>query len=231
VTLPRGHPVLDTCGRAIILILTRACSAEICRPPRLARDTATEAIRIEPDRPEAYTVRASIALNTSWDLGLSAADFGRPIRLDPHDFLTRHWAAWWYLAADRMADARETLDTAVRLDPFSPVGLTARTTFAYLDGDYEAAAADSRLALTLDPDFFRAHLRLGLIDLLSGDVDRGLARIGVARQLVPGLFAREPRLAPLRRFPQFLALHTLREAPPAAPPAVLPVSGRYVRIF
>jgi DNA-binding winged helix-turn-helix (wHTH) protein/Tfp pilus assembly protein PilF len=263
---------------------------------RLARDTATRAIRIDPDRPEAYTVRASIALDTNWDLRLSAADFGRAIKRDPHDPLTRHWAAWWYLAADRMAEARETLDTAVRLDPFSAVGLTARATFAYLDGDFEAAAADSRLALTLDPDFFRAHLRLGLIDLMSGEVDRGLARIGVARglapespetaaafahacavagqqdrarralaeiaglsgydraivltglgrhrealdalmaarhaqQLVPGLFAREPRLAPLRRFPQFRALDTLREAPPAAPPAVLPASGRYIGMF
>jgi hypothetical protein len=52
-----------------------------------------------------------------------------------------------------------------------------------------------------------------------------------AQQLVPGLFAREPRLAPLRRFPQFRALDTLREAPPAAPPAVLPASGRYIGMF
>jgi DNA-binding winged helix-turn-helix (wHTH) protein/Tfp pilus assembly protein PilF len=257
---------------------------------RLAEDAAAAAIARQPLRARAYAVRASIVLDTEWDLTASARDFRQAIQLDPDDPLVRHWSAWWCLAAGRMPEARAALDQAVRRDPFSASALTARAMFAYLDRDFDAAVTDARGALQLDPDFFRAHLRLGLVHLATGATDRAISHLETAhtmapdvpetasalahayavtgradaarrllaehehrlplydraivlaglgqldeavgalgdarerQQLVPGIFALEPRLDALHRFAEFQALQTSHETT-ARPGGPLPLEA------
>ena len=190
------------------------------RGPAMARagDAAERAIALDARQSRAYLVRGSIALDTQWNLAASARDFRRAVELDPDDPLVHQWSAWWCLAAGRMPEARAASARATSLDPFSATAITARATFAYLDGDLDSAAADSRRALQLDPRFFRAYLRLGLALLASGrtadaleDLERSL-RDGARRARDHG--RPRPRVRDHRRSNQGGA--PLRDIPPPA---------------
>lgn len=152
---------------------------------RGAADAATRALALDPAGARAHVVRASVALDTSWDLAASARDFRAALALAPDDALVQHWLAWWCLAAARMPEARAAVDRAVALEPLSSAALTARATFAYLDGDYPAALIDAARVMDMDPGFFRAHLRDGLARLALGDRVASLASLERAYVLAP----------------------------------------------
>jgi DNA-binding winged helix-turn-helix (wHTH) protein/Flp pilus assembly protein TadD len=150
-----------------------------------ARRAASRAIALDSGAARAYAVRASIALDRDWDLASSNRDFRRALSLDEIDALTQLWSAWGCLGAGLLPEARAAVDRAVALDPFSASILTARATFAYLAGDFEAAVAESRRVLHIDPTYFRAHLRLGLALLAAGQPDVALAHLQTAHRLEP----------------------------------------------
>lgn len=152
---------------------------------RAAVDAASRAIALDPGSGRAYAVRAAVTLDAGWDLAGSARDFRRAVDADGDDPLVQHWLAWWCLAADRLPEARAAVDRAVRLQPLSASALTARATFAYLDGDPRGAIADATRVLDMDPAFFRAHLRMGLSHLALGDARAGLGWVERAYALAP----------------------------------------------
>ncbi|XP_022815637.1 small glutamine-rich tetratricopeptide repeat-containing protein beta-like [Spodoptera litura] len=67
-----------------------------------------------------------------------------------------------FMKSDRHQDALEKYTRAIELDPTNPVYFCNRAAAHFKLGDNEGAVADCTAALTLQPDYSKAHSRLGL---------------------------------------------------------------------
>ncbi|KAF9804426.1 hypothetical protein SFRURICE_014346 [Spodoptera frugiperda] len=67
-----------------------------------------------------------------------------------------------FMKSDRHQEALEKYTRAIELDPTNPVYFCNRAAAHFKLGDNEGAVADCTAALTLQPDYSKAHSRLGL---------------------------------------------------------------------
>jgi DNA-binding winged helix-turn-helix (wHTH) protein/tetratricopeptide (TPR) repeat protein len=148
---------------------------------------ARRALELDPDSSTAHATAGSILLDRDWDLAGAARAFQNALRREDAGARATHWSAWWLLAADRLADARVAVGRAAHAQPFAPAVVTARATFAFFAGDYAQAEADAHHALQLDPNYFRAYLRLGKIGVMRRDPLLAIPNLERAYALAPGI--------------------------------------------
>jgi len=76
--------------------------------------------------------------------------------------------------------AKERLDDAVELDPTQAANLADRAAYFLYVGELEAAAADARRAVGLDPEYPAAYFQLGIWSELTRDFDEASKLYGRA---------------------------------------------------
>src|SRR5437588_944278 len=148
-----------------------------------AKAAATRAIELDESSPEGH---AALAMLLCYDLKLreSEAEFKRAIELDPNYATAHHWYGNTLLTSlGRFEEAIKEGKRAVELDPFSLISNADLRSTLILARRYDEAIGQLRATLTLDGNFAYAHMMLGAVLLLKGDVNGAISEYEKERTL------------------------------------------------
>lgn len=154
--------------------------------PPLARKAALDALAQDPNSAEAHAALAATSAVFGWDWPTAAREFQRAIELDPNYATGHQWYADFYLVPElRFDEAIHEMDTAVALDPLSPIMLVDDGWVWYLRGDYPRAKQQFDRALEMDPNFVPANFRVEGWYLAQG-LDADFARYAAKNARLSG---------------------------------------------
>ena len=123
-----------------------------------ARGAALQALKLDPNLPEAHTAMALILQNYDWNWNAAEAEFRRAIALNPSYATAHHWYAEHLSFRGRVDEALKESAEARRLDPLSLIIASDRGAIYYYARQYDQAIAEWQSVLELDPNFPRAHM-------------------------------------------------------------------------
>jgi len=163
---------------------------------RIRTDAANRAIELAPDLGEAWLIHATAAQT----LAEAEARYQKAIELNPGYATTYQWYAN-DIQGDfrRLEEAQELLDTAVALDPLSPILRHEAAANLQQMGHDDIAARQFRALLDEDPEFVPAMNSLAMARMLQGEFVEAVQLLRRAAALDPGapgpLFALIPAYA------------------------------------
>ena len=162
---------------------------------RIRKDAADRAIELAPDLGEAWTIYATVADS----LEEAETRYQKAIELSPN-YATSYL---WYandIQGDfrRLEEAQELLETAVSLDPLSPILRQQAAHNLYLMGHTDIAARRLQDLLDEDPEFVPALNSLAEARQVQGDWVEGVQLLRRSVALDPG--TPEPLFALLRAY-------------------------------
>jgi TolB-like protein len=143
-----------------------------------ARELAARALELDPNCSEAHSTLGNIAFQFDQDWSTSEAEFRRAIALNPSNVTAYQFFGMMLMALQRLDEAREAINRAVRLDP----GGNERWSLAYLEilaGHWDLAEAVARAELIADPSSMKGHIYLGLYAARAGRWDVARAQAAV----------------------------------------------------
>ena len=114
---------------------------------------AQKALGLDPNNAEALVSLATNKYRSLWDFAGAGADYKRALVLNPNYATGHEWYSDYLRSMGRWDDARREIDTAYRLDPFSPAITTMRCFGYYYERQYREAIAFAAKAEKLDPRF------------------------------------------------------------------------------
>jgi DNA-binding winged helix-turn-helix (wHTH) protein/TolB-like protein/Flp pilus assembly protein TadD len=126
-------------------------------PPRefapQAKAAHARALQIDETLAEAHNGLAALAYFYDWDHRVARAQIRRAMALKPNQALNHDVYALMLVSEGRFAEAVAESRRARDLDPTSPYMNTDLGQIYYYHHDYDQAAEQVRLALTIDPDY------------------------------------------------------------------------------
>jgi serine/threonine-protein kinase len=163
------------------------------RPPAetfpRARDSALEALHIEPQLAAAYATLGHVKMQFDRDWDGAETDFNRAIELDPS-------LPEPHLYRGALATMRGDLDrglgdlaAAQQLEPLLTLYKTRRATMLYYARRYREAEQEINESIALDDRPGIAHRQLGRIYMHTGRYELALAEFGKARGITPGSYS------------------------------------------
>ena len=130
-------------------------------PPRefvpKARISVTKALEIDEQLPEAHVSLGFLTLWYDWDFFKAERQFLRAIELNPNIPTAHHWYAYNLAVTERMDEAMERMEQALRLDPLSLIIITDVGELFYRQRRYDEAISQYNKALEMDPQFKLAN--------------------------------------------------------------------------
>ncbi len=134
-----------------------------------AREATEKALAIDPDYAPAHARLGTIALNGEHDLAGAAQHLERALALAPGDVDVLRNAGVYLATLGRLDESLPLYEAIVRHDPvnsstFYNMSLTERYA-----GQWDAAIASARTALSLSPGRGQGHMQLAMTLLLKGD--------------------------------------------------------------
>lgn len=154
-----------------------------------AMASATKALSLDPDLPEAHAAIGFVDFFWRWDGVASERQFRRAVEVDPNLALAHHWYGSVLTHEGKFREGVAELSVAQRLDPTSGAILTTRALALGLSGRRAEAAEMLQDALNGDSQgHFRnpatMHHVLGVLSLIPPrDVPRYLAETTLAAEL------------------------------------------------
>ena len=143
----------------------------------LAKQAVLAALALDPSLAEAHASLGHIRLIYEWDWDGAEESFRRAIELNPGYATAHQWYALYLNARGRSVDALAELRTAEELDPLSPAVKSAVAEAHYFARRFDEAAAASRKALELDPNFILGYLNLGRALEMQGRHDEAITAL------------------------------------------------------
>ncbi len=123
-----------------------------------AKAAALRALSIDSTLGQPYIVLADQQAYHEWDWEGADEQYRRAITLNPSDATAHHWyAAYLSTWPGRLNEALTEIERANALDPLSRIISTDHGRILYVSRRYDAAIAQLRRTLDLDPDFATAH--------------------------------------------------------------------------
>lgn len=150
----------------------------------MARAAAQQAIELDPACAEAHAVLGNLA-EGEWDLKGAEAHFQRAIQADPNSATAHHWYGRFLNLHGRRDEGWRELQTALDLDPLSPVINTTIPEWYYMGGDFPRAITEARAVMEQYPDFQILRRILIAALLLNGQPAQALTEVESARKLQP----------------------------------------------
>jgi adenylate cyclase len=140
-----------------------------------ARPYLEMAIKMDPDLPECHLHLASIRFWEHWDYEnayqhLIKALALRPSYMDAHQLL-----AFMLSSLGKFDAAEQYIETALQLDPFSPINQYYKGAIYYQQEQYPEAVHHFKKTLSLEPHFTFAYLLMGGSLILMGRAEEALA--------------------------------------------------------
>ena len=132
--------------------------APVLEIAQLARQTAAQAMRSDPNLAEAQFAKAYVNWMFDWDWPAAEAGFRRATTLDPN-YAFSHLVLGHQLSQTGRHDlARVSTRRARELDPLDPMLHAMSSQVEYQSRDYAAALESARRAIALDPEFWIGHI-------------------------------------------------------------------------
>jgi tetratricopeptide (TPR) repeat protein len=154
-----------------------------------ASEAAAHALAADDQDAEVLAAAAGMKAMFEWDWYGAESLFRRALLANPANEYTKHlYALFVLLPQARLDEALEMVDEARRLDPLSLFASANRAAVLLLSRRVDEAEAESRRALELNPDFWRAMLALGRCQEARGRHDDAITyfeRARVASEGVP----------------------------------------------
>jgi len=133
-----------------------------------AKQEAEAALRIDPAHAEALIIRGIATQCYDRDLQAANQDFRRALSLAPTSPVVLQTFGYALMAQGRSAEGIEHLKKAIGFDPLSPVAWIFLATAQQTEGDFKASTESAERVVSLEPDFYFAHIILGLNALYQG---------------------------------------------------------------
>jgi serine/threonine-protein kinase len=142
-----------------------------------ARTAAQKALEIDPNLAEAWAPLAFVTYTYDWNWQEGEKDFRRSLQLNPNYPTAHHWFALYWMAMGRSKDALSEITKAQDLDPLSLIINTDRGLILRLSRRSDAAEAQLKRTLEMDPNFPTAHGELRSVYEEKGRFDLAIAEI------------------------------------------------------
>jgi tetratricopeptide (TPR) repeat protein len=130
-------------------------------PPLEARKhalaSATRAVALDPDLPEAHTSLGNILHNFDWNWNGAEEEYERAITLNPSNATAHHWRGHLLAQRGRFDAARAELREAQELDPLSVTIVLGGGVIEYFARKYDAALEHFQRAAELDSSSVLLH--------------------------------------------------------------------------
>jgi TolB-like protein/Tfp pilus assembly protein PilF len=148
----------------------------------LARQAATQALKIDPSLAEAHASLGHIhSQRFEWDA--AEASLRRAMELRPSYATAHHWYSAFLSQRGRLVEAMAAIDRAMALDPLSASVNAEKGVALMLVRRYDEAIVQVERAIRLDPAFARPHMVLAEALAHAGQYDRALAETDRAAKL------------------------------------------------
>jgi TolB-like protein/DNA-binding winged helix-turn-helix (wHTH) protein/Tfp pilus assembly protein PilF len=127
-----------------------------------AKNAALKALSIDDSSTEAHTALANIKFLYDWDFGGADREFQLALQLNPN-FVQAHSAYAGFLnAMGKSEEAMTRIQRAVEIDPLSLGVITDVAWELYWARRYDEAIAQARKVVDINPNYYPAHVCLGL---------------------------------------------------------------------
>jgi TolB-like protein/tetratricopeptide (TPR) repeat protein len=141
-------------------------------PPASA--ASRRALELDSSSGSAYIALGYVTTHYRWEFSRAAAAFEQGLRLEPNDLNGRHWYALLLTSRGERDGAVQQMRVAEELDPLSTIARVATGLVLHFFGEFEAAAAECRDALDLNPDSAAAQWTLAKTQLGQGNAPAAL---------------------------------------------------------
>ena len=151
-----------------------------------AVEAARKALSLDDSLAEAHNSLAIALVFSAWNWQEAEIHFRRALELAPRSGGVRHtWAACYLAPHGRLAEAKEQIDLALTLDPFSlSITLTACAIETF-SGNLDAALQRASEARRIAPDNYGPHFYGHAPLVARGDWDGALSELEEAVRLFP----------------------------------------------
>ncbi len=150
-----------------------------------ARQDVATALSMDDRLVEARTTQAGIKAFFDWNFAGAEEDYKQAIALNPNYAEAHRQYAWHVAMMGRPMEGVAEMNLAQQLDPVNPhINVDVCLTY-YLARQFDQTMAQSRKVLETSPNFYIAHLMLGLALVQKGDYSTGIKELQKARAIEP----------------------------------------------
>jgi DNA-binding winged helix-turn-helix (wHTH) protein/TolB-like protein/Tfp pilus assembly protein PilF len=135
---------------------------------------AQQALSLDPAQPEAHAALGFSYWYYQWNLTAAEQEFRKAIELDHANIDAHHWYAQMLMTAGRFPEAERQMQSALDIDPVSPILRTNLGWLSYYEGNFPQAVQQMQAVLNANPNFIGAHYKLWYVYAAMGDRDRSL---------------------------------------------------------
>ncbi len=146
----------------------------------LVSGAAEQALRRDPSLAEAHSLLGMVAAHYDWAWDRSEREFREAIRLNPSSAMAHRWYGHAMVDMNRLDEARQELEAALRLEP-TAFNQWYAAWVPFYAGRYDSAGARLEAILREDPRFWAAWSLLGETYEMQGDYPRALDALERAR--------------------------------------------------
>jgi serine/threonine protein kinase/Tfp pilus assembly protein PilF len=151
-----------------------------------AVQAARKALQLDDSLAEAHCSLAIALVFSAWNWTEAELHFRRALELAPRSGPVHHaWAACYLAPQGHLAEAREQIDLALSLDPFSLSTTLTACAIETFNGNFDAALRRAGEARSIAPDNYGPHFYGHAPLLARGDWDGALRELEEASRLFP----------------------------------------------
>jgi serine/threonine protein kinase len=132
-----------------------------------AEECSLKALSLDNDLAEAYAALGEIKCDWSWDFPSSEKALKKAIELNPNYATAHQWLAEYYNGMGKIHLAREAINKAMELDPFSFIIQFVDARLYLIERNYDKSIEIINEILSKNPNFHPAHLIIAHAYLFS----------------------------------------------------------------
>ena len=160
------------------------------RPPNeafpKAKEAAREALEMDNSLAEAHATLGFVHFYYDWDGAAADKEFVTALQIDPNYAMAHSWRGFNLAVMGRLSEAVMEASLAQAADPLSAIVGTNAAWVYFLARQNEQAIGILERVIEIDPNFPRAHFRLGNIYEYEGKYHYAISEYEKAVQLSDG---------------------------------------------